>query len=73
MKIDTPIHLLENYGQLIAKVGKFLRKTRLVDNVIIGQNLRKLVNSMVSQVSPISFYDGCNPHYSESYNLCISR
>ena len=40
MRIDTPkdmpTQLLENLEQCIAKVGKFLRKTSLRGNVILG-------------------------------------
>ena len=50
---DVPTHLLENPEQYITKVGKFLRKTSLDGNVIIGQSPETPVKSMVSLVCPI--------------------
>ena len=43
---DTPTHLLENPGQYITKVGKFLRKTSL-------DELPQLINILTGQMSVV--------------------
>ena len=42
----------------VTKIGKFLRKTSLEGNDIIGQTTESLVNKGFREVSPIHFFTG---------------
>ena len=64
---DVPTHMLSDPEQYITRVGRFLRKTSLDGNVIIGQTTESLVNKGFREVSPIHFFKG-RDLFSQYYN-----